>query len=151
MESLHLSSQRLKSEYVLQTLSQSQFDAALAAADDVDASPEERAEMLMEIAMGMQQRPKSAKQLHDAVALYERAQGLVPATAPLLRARITARMGTALQALPDGGAQRLERAQQCFSTAIKPLWCAATSAIVTKLSPFCERSRPTLQSWQRLE
>ena len=55
----------------MQTLSQSQLDAALAAADDADASPEERAEMLMEIAMGMQQRPKSAQQLHDAVALYD--------------------------------------------------------------------------------
>jgi tetratricopeptide (TPR) repeat protein len=105
----------------LQTLSQSQFEAALAAADDGDASPEERAEMLMEIAMGMQQRPKSAQQLHDAVALYKRAQGLVAATAPLLCARITARMGTALQALPDGGAQSLERAQECFSAAIPVL------------------------------
>jgi tetratricopeptide (TPR) repeat protein len=105
-------------EPALQTLSQSQFDAALAAADDPDASPEERAEMLMEIAMGMQQRPKSAQQLHDAVALYERARGLVPETAPVLCARITARMGTALQALPDGGAQSLERAQECFHTAI---------------------------------
>jgi tetratricopeptide (TPR) repeat protein len=108
----------LLSEPALQTLSQSQFDAALAAADDPDASPEERAEMLMEIAMGMQQRPKSAQQLHDAVALYERARGLVSATAPVLCARITARMGTALQALPDGGVHSLERAQECFHTAI---------------------------------
>lgn len=105
----------------MQTLSQSQLDAALAAAEDADASAEERAEMLMEIAMGMQQRPKSAQQLHDAVALYERAQGLVPATAPLLKARITARMGTALQALPDGGAPSLERAQQCLRAAIEVL------------------------------
>jgi tetratricopeptide (TPR) repeat protein len=103
----------------VQTLSQSQLDAALAAADDADASPEERAEMLMEIAMGMQQRPKSAQQLHDAVALYERAQQLVPASAPLLRARITARMGTALQALQDGGATSLDRAQQCLHDAIE--------------------------------
>ena len=105
----------------MQTLSQSQFEAALAAADDADASLEERAEMLMEIAMGMQQRPKSAQQLHDAVALYERAQGLVSATAPLLCARITARMGPALQALPDGGAQSLERAHDCFEDAIRAL------------------------------
>ena len=51
----------------MQTLSQSQLEAAMAAANDADASPEERAEMLMEMAMGMQQRPKSAQQLHDAV------------------------------------------------------------------------------------
>ena len=105
----------------MQTLSQSQLEAALAAADDADASPEERAEMLMEIAMGLQQRPKSAQQLHDAVVLYERALSVVPAQAPLLRARITARMGTALQALPDGGAQTLDRAQGCFATALPVL------------------------------
>lgn len=105
----------------VQTLSQSQLEAALAAADDADATPEERAEMLMEIAMGLQQRPKSAQQLHDAVTLYERALELAPVQAPLLRARITARMGTALQALPDAGAQALERAQGCFVGALRVL------------------------------
>jgi len=105
----------------LQTLSQSQFEAALSAAEDADASPEERAEMLMEIAMGLQSRPKAAQQLSDAVALYERALALAPAQAVLLKARIGARMGTALQALPDGGAPSLERAQECFSSAIAVL------------------------------
>lgn len=105
----------------LQTLSQSQLEAALAAAEDTDASPQERAEMLMEIAMGLQHRPKSAQQLQDAVALYERALALAPAEAPLLHARITARLGTALQALPDGGFADLERAQQCFTEAIPAL------------------------------
>lgn len=105
----------------MQTISQSQLEAALAAADDADASPEERAEMLMEIAMGMQQRPKSAKQLHDAVALYERAMEVAPAHAAVMRARITARMGTALQALPDGGAVALDRAQGCFEAALPVL------------------------------
>ena len=105
----------------MQTLSQSQLEAAMAAANDADASPEERAEMLMEMAMGMQQRPKSAQQLHDAVALYERALEVAPAQAAVLRARITARMGTALQALPDGGAAALDRAQESFQAALPVL------------------------------
>lgn len=103
------------------TLSQTQLEAALAAADDADASPEERAEMLMEIGMGLQQRPKSPQQLLDAVALYERALGVAPEQASILRARITARLGTALQALPDGGAQTLDRAQGCFESALPVL------------------------------
>ena len=107
-------------------LSNTQFEAALNAAEDADASPEERAEMLMEIAMGMQARPKSAQQLTDAVSLYERALEVAPPQAVLLKARIGARMGTALQALPtDGesnrGAAHLERAQQCFERAIETL------------------------------
>jgi tetratricopeptide (TPR) repeat protein len=105
----------------LQTLSQSQLEAALSAAEDADASAEERAEMLMEIAMGLQQRPKSAQQLMDSVQLYERALALAPEAAVLLRARIGARLGTALQALPDGGARSLEQAQACFSAAIDVL------------------------------
>jgi hypothetical protein len=45
--------------------------AALAVADDEAASPVERAEMLMEIALGLQQRPKTPDQLHAAVELYD--------------------------------------------------------------------------------
>jgi tetratricopeptide (TPR) repeat protein len=106
---------------VSRSLSQQQFEAALAAANDADASAEERAEMLMEIAMGLQARPKSPQQLADAVGLYERALEVAPDTAALLRARIVARLGTALQAQPEGGAACLERALQCFQTAIASL------------------------------
>jgi tetratricopeptide (TPR) repeat protein len=106
-------------------MSQSQFEAALSAAEDADASPQERAEMLMEIAMGMQAVPKSPQQLVDAVGLYERALEVAPAEAALLKARIVARMGTALQAIPqsdaDSGADSLERALDCFQRAIKTL------------------------------
>ena len=77
--------------------------------------------MLMEIAMGMQSRPRSARQLADAVSLYERALALAPSQAPLLKARIRARMGTALQALPEGSAADLERALECFQRALAEL------------------------------
>ena len=100
-----------------QSLATSQFDAALAAVESDDASPQEKAEMLMEIAMGMQSKPKSAEQLHQAVALYERAVAICPPAAPLLNARIRARLGTALQALPDGGADSLRKARACYEEA----------------------------------
>lgn len=103
------------------SLSSTQFEAALSAAEDADASPEERAEMLMEIAMGLQARPKSAQQLSDAIGLYERARDMAPPQAPLLKARIVARMGTALQALPDASSTSLERALECFRGAIDTL------------------------------
>lgn len=110
----------------MQTLSQSQVEAALNAAEDPHASPQERAEMLMEIAMGLQAVPKSAQQLVDAVGLYERALDVAPTEAVLLKARILARMGTALQAIPQdddagGGARNLERALQCFRNALETL------------------------------
>ncbi len=102
-----------------QTLAESQFDAALRAAEDPVASADERAEMLMEIAMALQLRPKSPQQLHDAVKLYQRA--LAEAPAPLLAARIRSRMGTALQSIPDGGAAALGEACECYELALSQL------------------------------
>ena len=92
--------------------------AALAAAGDADASPGERAEMLMEIAMGLQQRPKSAEHLASAIGLYDRALALCPADQRLLVARLRARKGTALLALPAEGDEALEAARTSFETAI---------------------------------
>ena len=94
-----------------------EVQAALAIADDPRATPEERAEMLMEVARGLQIRPRSAQQLHVAVLLYQRALALVPPGFELLAARIRAREGTAHQALPAGGVQALLDAQDCFEAA----------------------------------
>jgi len=102
----------------MQDLTQAQFQAALAAADDASATAHERAEMLMEIAVGLQSRPKSAQQLHDAISLYRRALDLAPVDAPLLRARIGARLGTALQALPDPEGISLPQALECLQGAL---------------------------------
>lgn len=104
-----------------QTLSMSQFDAALQAVDSDTASAEEKTEMLMEIAIGMQSRPKSADQLHRAVELYQRALDTCPTDAPLLQARVRTRMGTALQALPDGGIDALHKAQACYEDTLPVL------------------------------
>ena len=92
--------------------------AALAAADDATASPAERAEMLMEIAAGLQQRPKSPEQIAAAIELYERASALCPTDERLLAARICAKKGTALLAAPDGGIEALSAARAAFEAAI---------------------------------
>ena len=104
---------------VAQTLPESQFDAALKAVESEADSAAEKAEMLMEIAMGMQARPKSPDQLQRAIDLYRRALDL--ADDGLLRARITARLGTALQALPDGGAVALKSARDAYEAVLPTL------------------------------
>jgi tetratricopeptide (TPR) repeat protein len=103
----------------MQTVAESQFAAALQAAEDPQASAEERAEMLMEMAMGLQLKPKSPQQLHDAVTLYSRALGQQPS--PLLAARIRSRLGTALQCIPDGDGDALKQARQCYEAALPEL------------------------------
>jgi tetratricopeptide (TPR) repeat protein len=95
--------------------------AALDAAEDEAASPAERAEMLMEIAVGLQQRPKSPDQIVSAVNLYDRALEICPVDQRLLAARITARKGTAFLALPGGGAESLLAARAAFESSIPVL------------------------------
>lgn len=89
--------------------------AALAAAEGETALPAERAEMRMEMAMGFQQRPKSPDQFLSAVELYDRALSICPEDERLLRARITARKGTALQAIPEQGTTFLSKHEQLTS------------------------------------
>ncbi|MBL8473950.1 MAG: hypothetical protein KF778_06465 [Rhodocyclaceae bacterium] len=99
------------------SLSDAQVAAALRSVEEDAASAEEKTTMLMEIAMGLQLRPKSVDQLQQAVGLYERALDLCPQDAPLLSARVRARLGTALQALPENGNCALDRARACFESA----------------------------------
>jgi tetratricopeptide (TPR) repeat protein len=94
-----------------------QLRAAFAAAEDESETPLDRAEMLVEIAMSLQQRPKTPQHLFGAVELYDRALALSPVDETLLRARITARKATALQALPDEGTISLEAARDAFEAA----------------------------------
>lgn len=100
------------------TLSDANFEAALKAIETEDATDEEKAEMLMEMAMGIQQKPKSASQIEDALELYSRALEICPGGAALLRARIKARQATAYQTLPTGDHQTLFLAQDCFNEAL---------------------------------
>ena len=102
----------------METLSDAQFEAALKAIETEDATAEEKAEMLMEMAMGIQQKPKSPKQIEDAIELYGRALEFCPEPAILLRARIKARQATAYQTLPAEGNQILYKAQDAFNEAL---------------------------------
>ncbi len=100
--------------------------AALTVANDEAATPVERAEMLMEIALGLQQRPKTPEQLHAAVELYNKALAVCPEDQGLLKARITARRATALQAIPDEDTDYLEQARTAYEAAIPTLTKAGT-------------------------
>ncbi len=87
-----------------------EVEVALATVETSPAPPVEKAEMLVEIAMGLQKKPRTAAQIDGAVTLYRRALALCPDTEPLLRARTLARMATALRTLPGDGPTPLESA-----------------------------------------
>lgn len=95
--------------------------AAIAAIERDDIEVLDKVEMLMEIAMGLQTQPKSPADLLEAVTLYEKALALCPENDALLKARLTARMGTALQSVPTGDSDYLMRAESSFEEALKIL------------------------------
>jgi len=82
-------------------ISTHQYEQAIAALDNGEISTLEKVEMLMEIAMGLQVKPKDPEQLLDSISLYTRALELCPEDEVLLRARIGARKATALQMVPS--------------------------------------------------
>jgi tetratricopeptide (TPR) repeat protein len=71
--------------------------------------------------MGLQQQPKSRDELQSAIDLYDKALSICPDDEPLLRARVTARKATALQAIPEHGTDSLERARATMEQAIPTL------------------------------
>ncbi|ULA62451.1 MAG: hypothetical protein LZF86_20049 [Nitrospira sp.] len=103
----------------MNTLSDEQVKAALAAADDPGLSSRDKIDLFIEIAMGLQRKPRSIEDLHHAIALYDRAlEYAADETDPLLTGRIQARKGTALNAIPHDGTEHVEQARQLFTQAL---------------------------------
>jgi tetratricopeptide (TPR) repeat protein len=88
--------------------------------------------MLMEIAMGLQQAPREAADLHAAVDLYRRALALVPLGEAIGAARIRARLATALMAVPARDAQPLLEARDEITTALATLTAEGSDAEIAE-------------------
>ena len=95
--------------------------AALDMVEQSDAPAGEKAEMLMEIAMGVQQKPKTVEDLYAAADLYARALDVCPRADALLSARIRARRATALMATPSSDTGPLEEAKRELEIALATL------------------------------
>ena len=112
--------------------SQEEAKAAREAVASASASDAEKAEMLMEIAMGMQQKPKSLDDLIEAIKLYDDAVHLCPETEGLLSARIKARMATAQMSVPSNDPGYLEGARDSMNSALEALRIQVTSEEVAE-------------------
>lgn len=102
-------------------LSDHEFVQALAAIEAEDISEAEKVDMLVQIAMGIQQKPKTPQAIHNAVVLYDRALALCPDDEVLGIARIRARKATALQAIPEPGSEYLRGARVELEAALPVL------------------------------
>lgn len=104
---------------VASSRTQDQVRAARHAVDTADATLGEKAEMLMEIAMGLQQQPKDVEDLHASVELYQQALELCATGPELLIARISARMATAMMATPSDTPDLLEQAREALEASLQ--------------------------------
>ncbi len=88
--------------------------AALQVADQPQWSVEERVEMLTQIGMRVQSQAQQVADLEQALSLYDRALGLLPAGNELAAARLQARRATLFQVWPSEDAGNLEAARDLF-------------------------------------
>lgn len=96
------------------------FEAAAQEAEAKEPDPLARAEALVAIAYNLLQKPKNVQDLHDAHALYARAEAWAEAS-PLARARAAAGRGVVLRRLPGEGLENLEKARELFEGALEAL------------------------------
>ncbi len=109
-----------------------QVHAAMKAVETAAATESEKAEMLMEIAMGLQQKPERAEDIFAAVELYKLAMELAPQSEVLGIARIRARMATALMTVPADDATNLKDAKVEIETALATLTAEGSDAEVAE-------------------
>ena len=124
-----------------------QVDAALMAVEDADTSDADKAQMLMEIAMGLQQAPREPADLRAAVDLYRKALTLVPPGEVLGGARIRARLATALMAVPAKDAEPMKAARAEITTAIATLTAEGSDAEIAEAEMNLGLICQTLAGW----
>jgi tetratricopeptide (TPR) repeat protein len=132
---------------VAKSRTKQQVDAALMAVEDADASDADKAQMLMEIAMGLQQAPRDPGDLVAAVDLYRRALALVPPGETLGAARIRARLATALMAQPAEDAGPMQAAKEELTTAIATLTAEGADAEIAEAEMNLGLICQTLAGW----
>ena len=86
----------------------------------MSSPPLEKAEALVEVAAGLQRRPKDAQELWDAIFYLDRAVEVVEGD-PLATARARAGRGSALRRLPGSDIETLVRAREDLSAALPVL------------------------------
>lgn len=103
---------------IVSSLTDTTVKAAIAAVESEAATAAEKIEMLLEVARGLQIKPKSPEQLEDSVVLYKQALELCAADYPLLRARAMAGIGTGLRMFPSEEPRVLQQAKVAYETAL---------------------------------
>ncbi|MBD2165512.1 hypothetical protein H6G04_14020 [Calothrix membranacea FACHB-236] len=100
------------------SITDSTVKAAIAAIASESATTQEKIEMLIELAQGLQKKPKTAQDLWSTVDLYKRACEMCGEDYPLLKARAKVGIASALRSIPDEGTELLLQAKTAYTEAL---------------------------------
>ncbi|MBD2773917.1 hypothetical protein [Iningainema tapete] len=117
---------------MIPSITDSAVKAAIAAIKSESATTPEKIEMLIEMALGFQKKPKTTQDLHNAVELYAQAEQLCGEDYLFLKARAKAGMASVLRTIPDVGAEFLQRSLALYSEALPILQQFAKPAEVAE-------------------
>lgn len=142
-------------------LTEATVKAAIAAIDSETSTTVEKIEMLIEMAMDLQKKPREVEQLRSAVELYLHAIELCGEERLVLRARAFVGLATALRSIPDEGDDLLVEAKRLYEAAL-PILREHTSPeeiaeaemnlglVLQSLVPFGKaRMADSIQAYQR--
>lgn len=107
--------------------------AAISAINSESATTEEKIRMLIELANGLQKKPKTAADLRNAVQLYEQAEEICSQDYLLLKARAKVGKATALRSIPDDSSEFLVKAKIAYEEALPTLRELGSSVEVAEL------------------
>lgn len=112
---------------MISSMTDSAVKAAIAAISSESATTVEKIQMLMEIATGLQKKPKTSQDLRHAIGLFDRAYQMCGLEYVLLKARAKVGKAGALQMIPDGDSQMLQEARADYEEALPILQRFATA------------------------
>lgn len=112
---------------MISSMTDSAVKAAIEAISSESATTVEKIQMLMEIATGLQKKPKTSQYLRHAIGLFDRAYQMCGLEYVLLKARAKVGKAGALQMIPDGDSQVLQEARADYEEALPILQQFATA------------------------
>jgi tetratricopeptide (TPR) repeat protein len=115
------------------SITDSAVKAALIAISSESATPAEKIQMLIEMAQGLQKKPKTAQDLRNALGLFYRAYEMCDDDYPLLKARSKVGIGLTLQMIPENDPQLLQQAKDNYQEALPVLQQLATPEEVAEV------------------
>ncbi|MFM7365702.1 MAG: hypothetical protein ACKO11_14645 [Cuspidothrix sp.] len=107
--------------------------AAMSAINSESVTTKEKIQMLIELANGLQKKPKTAADLWSVVELYEQAEELCSQEYLLLKARAKAGKATALRSIPDNNSEFLVKSKIAYQEALPTLQEIGSSVEVAEL------------------